>query len=158
VANQLAGTITIYGSSFDSSSNDVWFTSATATTPSGDPRVRVLGVASAAGGKRITVAIPAAAGPGDVLVDAGAGSEFLSNAFPTDLAGVFGFPPPASKFKRVPELGELAPAVATPPAPRLGLPGSARGVDAEGDLIPLELSGRTRRVPATDGLSRSDRR
>jgi hypothetical protein len=48
-------------------------------------------VSSSAGNTVITVTIPAAAGPGDVIVNApGAGNSTVSNAFPTDLVGTFG--------------------------------------------------------------------
>jgi len=77
------GTITLHGTGFPSSSGEVWFTRA---TPGGDGTpVKASGAASL-DGTTLTVAIPPAAGPGDVLVK-GAGSTHadLSNAWPTDL-------------------------------------------------------------------------
>ncbi|MCI0633065.1 MAG: matrixin family metalloprotease, partial [Actinobacteria bacterium] len=91
VADAIAGTLTIHGTDFDASSNDVWFASLAPTDPPDDPRVRVLGVASTHNGKRIAVAIPAEAGPGDVIVKIP--GETISNAFPTDLVGTLGDPP-----------------------------------------------------------------
>ncbi|HHN77284.1 MAG TPA: matrixin family metalloprotease, partial [Phycisphaerales bacterium] len=82
------GSITIRGSNFDPVDNDVWFTNASTTSTGTDPRVRVFGVPSTGNGTLITVAIPAGAGPGDVLVKTSAGgAASLSNAFPTDLVG-----------------------------------------------------------------------
>ena len=84
--------LTIHGTNFDATSNEVWFTSATASVASVDPIVRVSGVPST--GTELTVTIPAAAGPGDVLVKKpGTGGATLSNAFPTDLVQTFGVPP-----------------------------------------------------------------
>ncbi|MEM7308383.1 MAG: matrixin family metalloprotease [Planctomycetota bacterium] len=83
--NTVAGTVTLTGQSFAATGNQVWFTRAASSSPSVDPIVRVSGVASGAGGTSITVAIPAAAGPGDVLVRVpGSGHAALSNAWPLD--------------------------------------------------------------------------
>jgi hypothetical protein len=88
------GSLTIYGTNFTATDNDVWFTHEGTTATNVDPRVRVQGLTSSNGGTVITVAIPAEAGPGDVLVKkSGAGNATLSNAFPTDLVGTFGNPP-----------------------------------------------------------------
>jgi hypothetical protein len=104
VAN--AGTLTIHGSDFGATGNEVWFTPSAVTATSIDPIVRVTGVSSSAGGTVITVAIPAAAGPGDVIVNGpGAGGATLSNAFPTDLVGTFGTVPGAH-----PDLASVTPA------------------------------------------------
>ena len=87
--NAGSGTLTILGRNFDPTDNDIWFTPSAATATGADPRVRVFGVASTAGGTRIDVTIPAAAGPGDVLVKTSAtGGASMSNAFPSDLVGV----------------------------------------------------------------------
>jgi hypothetical protein len=60
-----------------------------------DPIVRVTGVTSSGSGTIISVTIPAAAGVGDVMVNkSGSGGATLSNAFPTNLTGTFGTPPP----------------------------------------------------------------
>jgi hypothetical protein len=94
VADAGAGTLTIHGANFDALDNEIWLTSATASAPGSDPIVRVPGVASQGGGTVITLAIPAGAGPGDVIVNTpGPGGATLSNAFPTDLVGTLGMPP-----------------------------------------------------------------
>ncbi|MCE9593887.1 MAG: matrixin family metalloprotease [Planctomycetes bacterium] len=78
--------LTIMGSGFSATGNEVWFTNSTTSAPAGDPRIVVTGVASSGGGTSIVVNIPANAGLGDVLVksSAGATGAFLSNAFPVD--------------------------------------------------------------------------
>src|SRR6185503_193085 len=63
-------TLTIYGSNFGASGNEVWFCPSAVTATGNDPIVRVTGVSSSAGNTIITVTIPAAAGPGDVIVNA----------------------------------------------------------------------------------------
>jgi len=94
VADVGTNTLTIFGSNFGPTGNEVWFTNATVTATGIDPIVRVLGVASSNGETLITVSIPADASPGDVMINApGTGGNTLSNAFPTDLEGVFGTPP-----------------------------------------------------------------
>jgi hypothetical protein len=85
------GNLTIHGSNFGATGVEVWFTSASVTVAGVDPIVRVVGVSSTDGGTRIDVAIPAAAGPGDVMINnPGSGHSTVSNAFPTDLVGQFG--------------------------------------------------------------------
>jgi hypothetical protein len=75
-------TVTITGTGFSSSGNEVWFTR-TGDTGNGTP-VKVTGVTS--GGTSIAVTIPAEAGPGDVLVrNNGSSHENLSNAWPHDM-------------------------------------------------------------------------
>src|SRR5262245_8401581 len=92
VAN--AGTLTIFGSNFGATGNEIWFTPSGLTPTLSDPIVRVANVGSSAGGTIISVAIPAAAGPGDVIVNGpGVGNATVSNAFPTDLSGTFGTVP-----------------------------------------------------------------
>lgn len=82
------GQITIRGTNFNATTNNVWFTNVNTTSAGSDPRIIASGVPSSNGGTEITVTIPAGAGPGDVLVKAfGGGNDFLSNAFPTDLVG-----------------------------------------------------------------------
>jgi hypothetical protein len=94
VANTMDNTLTIHGSNFGASGVEVWFTNGAVTATSVDPIVRVTGVTS--NGAVITVAIPAAAGPGDVIVNnSGTGNSTVSNAFPTDLMGTFGDVPGA---------------------------------------------------------------
>jgi len=84
------GSITIHGSSFALSGAEVWFTPVAVTAAAvADPVVKVTGVSS--DGCRLTIAIPAEAGPGDVIVkNPGSTGSSLSNAFPTDLSGSFG--------------------------------------------------------------------
>jgi len=96
VANPGANTLTIFGMNFGATGNEVWFTPAALTGTANDPIVRVTGVSSGAGNTVVTVSIPAAAGPGDVIVNApGVGHDTVSNAFPTDLVGTFGTVPGA---------------------------------------------------------------
>jgi len=81
------GNITITGTGFDAAAtNEVWFTNGSVTGTGADARVRIFNVASTGGGTSITVAIPASAGMGDVMVkNAGGMNTDLSNAFPTTL-------------------------------------------------------------------------
>lgn len=73
------GSVTINGSNFSATNNQVWFTQGTAGNLTS---VVVSGVASV-GGTSITVNVPANAGPGDVLVKtSGTGNASLSNAWP----------------------------------------------------------------------------
>jgi len=86
---QISGTtLEIIGVNFAAAGNEVWFTNASLTSTGADPLVRLLNVSSTAGGTRISVTIPAGAGPGDVLarIPGGTTGEFLSNAFPFDPA------------------------------------------------------------------------
>ncbi len=86
-----SGALTIWGSNFAATGVEVWFTNASVTGTSVDPIVRVSGLSSSAGGTRIDLTIPGAAGPGDVMVNnPGSGNATMSNAFPTDLVGSFG--------------------------------------------------------------------
>ena len=79
-----AGLVTIVGSNFSDTGNEVWFTQKT-TGGDGTP-VRVFD-ASATNGT-IVVSLPAEAGSGDVLVKrAGTGFSALSNAWPLDTTG-----------------------------------------------------------------------
>lgn len=73
--------LTITGTNFSPTGNQVWFTQATAGG-TGSP-IKVTNVPS--NGTSITVVIPAAAGPGDILVrNNGTAHSNLSNAFPID--------------------------------------------------------------------------
>lgn len=77
-----SGQIQVEGSGFDATGNEVWFTQA-AAGGNGAP-IKVTDLPS--DGTRITATIPAAAGPGDVLVRRnGTGNKALSNAWPSDL-------------------------------------------------------------------------
>jgi hypothetical protein len=102
-----AGTLTIHGTNFSATGNSVWFRPSASTAATlDDPRIQVTGVAS--NGIVLTVAIPATAGPGDVIVrNANTGHASVSNAFPTDLVGTFGNPPIVFQ----PALTALSPAV-----------------------------------------------
>jgi hypothetical protein len=80
------GRVTLEGQGFAPVNNEVWLTQA-AAGGTGAP-VTVLGLVSTAGGTRIELLLPAAAGPGDVLVKTGStGFASLSNAWPLDLPG-----------------------------------------------------------------------
>lgn len=82
-SHQAGGVTLVRGENFDPLANEVWFTRAVAGND-GTP-VLVAGLASAQGGTEILVAIPAEAGPGDLLVKVpGAQFDTLSNAFPFD--------------------------------------------------------------------------
>lgn len=71
--------LTINGSNFSGSNNEVWFTQG-GVGGSGDP-IKVLGVSSV--GTSLSVTVPVAAGSGDVLVKiSGAGNDKLSNPWP----------------------------------------------------------------------------
>ena len=125
-----AGTLTIHGTNFSATGNSVWFRPAASTAATlDDPRIQVAGVAS--NGVRLTVAIPATAGPGDVIVrNATAGHPSVSNAFPTDLVGTFGNPPMVAQ----PSLTAIVPAVV-----EALVPGTARTVTLEGtNLLAVE--------------------
>ncbi|MCI0637300.1 MAG: matrixin family metalloprotease, partial [Actinobacteria bacterium] len=94
VADTGSNTLTIFGSEFAATDNEVWFTNANVTATNVNPTVQVGGLTSAGGGTVITVTIPADAGPGDVIVNKLAvAHSTVSNAFPTDLVGTFGDPP-----------------------------------------------------------------
>jgi hypothetical protein len=87
---QIASTLTISGSNFDATGNEVWFSKASSD---GIP-VKVTGVASSGGGTQISVTIPAGITDGDVLVKrTGTGGASLSNAWPLDIGAPAGDPP-----------------------------------------------------------------
>jgi Matrixin len=76
--------LAIFGTGFAAAGNEVWFTPA--GLGDGTP-VTVAGLAATAGGTRLDLSVPAAAGPGDVLVRVpGNDGAALSNAFPFDPA------------------------------------------------------------------------
>ena len=80
----VANTVTITGTNFTNTGNEVWFTQA-ASGGNGTP-VKVTNLSSTNGGTQIVVSIPAAAGPGDLLVKkSGTGNNKLSNAWPIDV-------------------------------------------------------------------------
>lgn len=80
-----AGVVSLFGQGFAAVGNEVWFTQG-APGGTGTP-VTVTGVTSTGGGTRIDVLLPAAAGPGDVLVKKVGGYASLSNAWPLDPPG-----------------------------------------------------------------------
>jgi hypothetical protein len=76
------GALTITGSQFAATGNEVWFTK---VSSDGTP-LKVTGVTSSAGGTQINVTIPAGADVGEVLVHTpGTSGATLSNAFPIDV-------------------------------------------------------------------------
>lgn len=83
-------TLTITGSGFTPTLNQVWFTKVN----SNGVAVKVTGVSSTGGGTQISVTIPAGVEDGEVLVkDSGGGHADLSNAFPIDIGAPAGDPP-----------------------------------------------------------------
>ncbi len=83
-----SGMLTIFGSNFDLSANDVWFTPIPPSAT--DVPVQAAGLPS--NGSQITLAIPPMAGSGDVFVKlAGTTGSALSNGWPIDSAN---FPAP----------------------------------------------------------------
>ncbi len=78
-----SGQVTITGSGFSPSANEVWFTP---QSPNSQGAMTVVtNVPSANGGTEITVSVPSGAGPGDVLVRrTGSSGADLSNAWPVD--------------------------------------------------------------------------
>lgn len=78
-------TLTLGGSKFAATGNDVWFTRR-AAGGDGDP-IKSLGVSSSVGGSLIELAFPPGSGSGDVLVHTNLGDgEALTNAWPVDRA------------------------------------------------------------------------
>jgi len=124
VGNSGAGTLTIHGSNFHATNNEVWLCSNVPTIPSVNPRVKLTGIAST-GGTVITISVPSNAGPGDVMVKlpTSNGGSSLSNAFPTDLVGTFGIVP----LTAGPVLTSLS-----PPAVAALVPGTGRTVELAG--------------------------
>jgi hypothetical protein len=87
---QIGETLTITGSNFSTTGNEVWFTE---LNGDGVP-VKVTGVASTGGGTQIQVTIPSGVQDGDVLVKgSGTGGATLSNAWPIDVGAPAGDPP-----------------------------------------------------------------
>ena len=97
--------VTITGSNFSSTGNEVWFTNNTAIGTSTNPHLKVTGVSSSLGGTRISVTAPGGSGPGAVMVKANlTGHASLSNAYPVDVNG--GAPPdPVARFSAIPTVG-----------------------------------------------------
>ena len=88
---QIGDTLTITGTNFSATNNEVWFTKATA--PDGNP-IKVTNVNSTSGGTIITVTIPGGVADGEVLVkNSGNTGSALSNAWPIDVGAGAGDPP-----------------------------------------------------------------
>jgi hypothetical protein len=76
-------TLTITGTGFSATNNEVWFANQSVTTTGAEGLVKATAVSSTGGGTQISLTLPSLAGPGDVLVkNAGTGNTALSNAFP----------------------------------------------------------------------------
>ena len=76
--------MTVNGSGFTGSGNQVWFTPAGTTGTTGNPILQVTNLSS--NGTSISCTIPSNAGPGNVMVrTSGTGHDDMSNAWPTDL-------------------------------------------------------------------------
>ncbi len=87
---QVGSALTINGSNFSTTGNEVWFTKASGD---GTP-VKVTGVASSAGGTILGVTIPAGITDGDLMVKgSGSTNASLSNAWPLDLGAATSDPP-----------------------------------------------------------------
>ena len=84
-ASPVGTSVTLFGSGFHPSANEIWLTQA---TPGGDGQpLRVSGVPSTAGGTRLTFAFPPTAKAGQVAVKRpGTRNIDLSNAYPLDPA------------------------------------------------------------------------
>ncbi len=81
--NLVGSSLTINGTGFSASGNEVWFANQLVTAPASSPLVVATGVASTGGGTQISLTVPAFAGNGDVLVkNSGTGNSALSNAWP----------------------------------------------------------------------------
>jgi hypothetical protein len=79
--------LTIIGSNFSTTNNQVWFTK---LSSDGVP-VKVTNVSSTGGGTQIQVTVPSGAVSGDVMVQLnGSGHSSLSNAFPIAIGGIGG--------------------------------------------------------------------
>ena len=86
------GGVVLHGAGFHATNNEVWFTHAQPTTGAGGDPIVVAGVPS--NGTMLEVAIPANAGPGNVMVRRpGKAPKALSNAHPLDTERDY-LPPP----------------------------------------------------------------
>ena len=80
--------VTITGSNFSTTNNEVWFTNDASTSASANPHLKVTGIGSTGSGTQIVVTAPGGAGPGAVMVKKSAtGHSSLSNAYPLDIGG-----------------------------------------------------------------------
>lgn len=83
-STSIGGTLTITGSGFSSTNNEVWFTNVAQTGTA----TKVLGVSSTGGGTQITVTVPNGILDGNMLVKRNAsGASSLSNVWPFDVGG-----------------------------------------------------------------------
>lgn len=84
-STSIGGTLTITGTNFSSSDNDVWFTD----DNSNGTAAKVTNVAATNGGTILTVSVPAGVIDGNLNVRSfdGSGGAFLSNAWPIDIGG-----------------------------------------------------------------------
>ncbi len=80
----IGSAITINGSNFSTSNNEVWFTNSAATGTA----LKVLGLSSTGGGTQIVVNVPNGAVDGSILVKKNAsGNTSLSDVWPFDIGG-----------------------------------------------------------------------
>jgi PKD repeat protein len=108
--SRVGATITLIGSNFSSTGNEIWFTQDLPTVAASDPHLKVLGVTSTDGGTRIVVTAPAESGSGVVMVKRNAtGFASLSNAYPIDLPEA---PDPLAAFVATPLTGNAPLSVA----------------------------------------------
>src|SRR5262245_22474661 len=133
--------LTILGSNFATTGNEVWFTKAASD---GTPVV-VSGLASGGGGTSLAVTVPANAADGDLLVKitSGTGGSSLSNAWPVDIGTG---PPP------VPSLASVSPPsvqILASPMPTITLTGSDLGAVSSATVGGTVLSGASLTVGPT---------
>ncbi|MGH7149347.1 MAG: matrixin family metalloprotease, partial [Planctomycetota bacterium] len=125
--------LTIQGSNFAATGNEVWFTKA---APDGNPLV-VAGLSSTGGGTALAVTVPGTAADGDLLVKitAGTGGSALSNPWPVDIGSG---PAP------VPSLASVSPPSAeilANPMPTITLTGTDLGAVSSATVGGTVLSG-----------------
>jgi hypothetical protein len=106
----VGNTMTIAGSGFTSTDNQVWFTQADVTSTSGAPKITVSNLSS--DGSSISVSIPSAVGPGNVMVKtSGNANADISNAWPTNASGGGGCDAPTNYCSSTPNSGSIFGAV-----------------------------------------------
>ncbi len=125
--------LTIQGSDFAATGNEVWFTKAASD---GNPVV-VAGLSSTGGGTSLVVTVPVNAADGDLLVKvtAVAGGSSLSNPWPVDIGSG---PPP------VPALASVSPPsveILATPMPTIALTGTDLGAVSSATVGATVLSG-----------------
>ncbi len=124
------GGVLVTGSGFAPAGNEVWL-----PQPGGDGTPLVVsGLASTGGGTTLQLAVPAASGPGDLLVKVpGAGGSTLSNAHPYDPAGT---PPTTYCSAKTSSLGCL-PSIGWTGAPSVSATAPFRLIGS--DVVPDEF-------------------